>query len=52
MEIKEKIEEIVDKAKNDKEFHKKLKGNPVEAIEVLLGTDLPDEQLKTIADGV
>ncbi|MCQ4635233.1 hypothetical protein NE619_00610 [Anaerovorax odorimutans] len=52
MEIKEKIEELVDKAKNDEEFHKGLKEDPVKAVEGLLGVDLPDEQVKAIAHGV
>lgn len=52
MEIKEKIEEIIEKAKNDKEFHAQLKEDPVKAIEGLLGVDLPDEQIKAIAEGV
>lgn len=52
MEIKEKIEELVDKAKNDEEFHKELKEDPVKAVEGLLGVDLPDEQVKAIAHGV
>ena len=46
MEIKEKIEEIVEKVKNDKDFGKNFKENPVKALEELLGTDLPDEQVK------
>ena len=33
MDIKEKIEEIVDKVKNDKEFEKNFKENPVKAVE-------------------
>lgn len=52
MEIKEKIEAIVNKAKNDEAFHKELKSNPVKAIEDLFGVDLPDEQVKAIAEGV
>lgn len=52
MEIKEKIEEIVKKAKSDEAFHKELKENPVKAIEELLGADLPEDQLKAIAEGV
>lgn len=52
MDIKAKIEEIVEKAKNDETFHKELKSNPVKAIEDLLGVDLPDEQIKAVAEGV
>lgn len=52
MDIKTKIEEIVNKAKNDEKFHAELKSNPVKAVEDLLGVDLPDEQIKAIAAGV
>lgn len=52
MEIKEKIEEIVEKVKNDKDFDKNFKEDPVKALEELLGTDLPDEQVKAVIEGV
>ena len=52
MEIKEKIEEIVEKVKNDKDFGKNFKEDPVKALEELLGTDLPDEQVKAVIEGV
>ena len=52
MDIKDKIEELVDKAKNDDAFHKELKEDPVKAVEDLLDVDLPDEQVKAIAHGV
>ncbi|MBE6860456.1 MAG: hypothetical protein IKL31_06755 [Ruminococcus sp.] len=52
MDIKEKIEEIVDKVKNDKEFEKNFKENPVKAVESVVGVDLPDDKIKPIVDGV
>lgn len=52
MDIKAKIEEIVDKVKNDKNFGEEFKANPVKAIESVLGVDLPDEQIKAVVDGV
>ena len=51
MEIKEKIEEIVEKVKNDKDFGKNFKEDPVKALEELLGTDLPDKQVKAVIEG-
>ena len=52
MDIKEKIEEIVDKVKNDEEFEKNFKENPVKAVESVVGVDLPDDKIKLIVEGV
>jgi hypothetical protein len=52
MDIKEKIEEIVDKVKNDEEFEKNFKENPVKAVESVVGVDLPDDKIKPIVEGV
>lgn len=50
--MKEKIEEIVKKVKDDKDFAKKFKENPVKAVESVLGVDLPDDQINGIIEGV
>lgn len=47
-DIKKKIEDIVERVKNDKGFAAKFKQNPVKALEGLLGVDLPDEQIKEV----
>ncbi len=52
MNIKEKIEEIVDKVKNDENFAKTFQENPVKAVEGILGVDLPDDQIESVIDGV
>ena len=52
MDIKEKIEEIVSKVKNDKEFGKNYKEAPVKAVESVIGIDLPDDQIEKIISGV
>lgn len=52
MDIKEKIEEIVDKVKNDKDFAKKFKDSPVKAVEGVIGVDLPDDKIEAVVDGV
>lgn len=52
MDIKEKIEEIVEKVKGDESFLAKFKSDPVGAIEGLIGVDLPDDQIKAIVEGV
>ena len=51
-EIKEKIEEIVGKLKNDDELRAQFKTEPIKAIEKLIGIDLPDETVEKIIDGV
>ncbi|MCH5204960.1 MAG: hypothetical protein J1F03_09425 [Oscillospiraceae bacterium] len=52
MDIKAKIEEVVNKVKNDKGFADKFQKEPVKAVEEVLGVDLPDDQVKGIIDGV
>ncbi|MBO5375506.1 MAG: hypothetical protein J6A52_01485 [Bacilli bacterium] len=52
MLMKEKIEEIVEKVKNDKDFMNKFKENPVKAVEEVLGVDLPEEQINNIVETV
>lgn len=52
MDIKAKIDELVSKVKNDKEFGKKFKESPVKAVESVLGVDLPDDQIEKVVNGV
>lgn len=52
MDIKKKIEELAEKVKNDKELQAEFLKDPISALEKLLGVDLPEEQLKQLADGI
>jgi hypothetical protein len=52
MDIKAKIEELTEKIKSDKDLQEKFKSNPVAAVESLLGVDLPDDQIMSIAEGI
>ena len=52
MDIKAKIEEIVNKIKNDSEFKGKFTSDPVKAVESVVGVDLPDDQINGIIEGV
>lgn len=52
MDIKAKIEEIINKIKGDTALQEQFKKDPVKAVEGLLGVDLPDEQIKAVVDGV
>ena len=50
--LKKKIDEIVKKIKEDKDFAKKFKSNPIKAVEDVLGIDLPDDQINKVIEGV
>ncbi len=52
MDIKEKIEEIVEKVKADPDFAADFKANPIKAVEKILGVDLPDDMIQKVVDGV
>lgn len=52
MDIKAKIDEVVNKVKNDKDFAAKFQKEPIKAVEDVLGVDLPDDQIKGIIEGV
>ncbi|MDE5883723.1 MAG: hypothetical protein K2H29_01385 [Oscillospiraceae bacterium] len=52
LDMKAKMEELMQKIKNDKDFSKKFTENPVKAVEDLLGVDLPDDQINAIINGV
>ncbi len=52
MDIKEKIEEIVEKVKADPDFASQFKADPVKAVEKVLGVDLPDDVVNKVIDGV
>ena len=47
-EIKNKIEEVVNKIKNDGDFASKFKNDPVKTVEDIVGVDLPDDQVNQI----
>ncbi len=52
MDIKAKVEELVEKIKGNPKLLSQFKENPVKVIEDLVGIDLPDEQLEKVADMV
>lgn len=51
-EIKERIDEIVEKIKSDKDIANKFQKDPVSTVEELIGIDLPNEQIETLVDGI
>ena len=52
MDIKAKITELVDKIKGDPALMEKFKNEPIPTVEGLLGVDLPDDQIKSVVDGI
>lgn len=52
MDIKEKIEELVDKIKGDKNLTKKFQDDPVSTVEGLIGVDIPNDKVEAIVDGI
>lgn len=52
MDIKAKIDEIVNKIKSDESFAADFKADPVKAVEKVIGVDLPDDQVNKLIDGV
>lgn len=52
MDIKAKIDEVVDKVKSDPDFATKFKSEPIKAVEDVLGVDLPDDAVRSVIDGV
>ncbi len=50
--IKEKIEEIVKKIQNDKDFANKFTKDPISSVESVLGIDLPNDEIQKIVDAV
>lgn len=51
-EIKEIVEKIVNKAKNDPNLLKKLQSNPEKTIESLTGIDIPDGAIDQVVKAV
>ncbi len=52
MDIKAKIDEIVNKVKSDPDIAKKFQSDPIKTVEGILGVDLPDDVIKQVVDGV
>jgi len=51
-EIKDKIEDLVEKIMDDKALMAKFQKDPVAVVEKLIGVDLPNDQLNKLVDGV
>lgn len=51
-ELKEKIEELINKVKNDPSFSTRFQSEPVKVVEEVMGVDLPDDKINEIIDTV
>ena len=52
IDIKEKIEDLVEKIQKNPTLLKKFNTEPVKVVEELVGIDLPDELIEKVVDGV
>lgn len=52
MDIKEQINKIVEKVKNEPEIAELFKKEPIKAVEKVLGVDLPDDVIEKVVEGV
>ncbi len=52
MDVKAKINEIVEKVKKDPKLMENFKKDPVKTVESLIGVDLPDDITEQIVSGV
>ena len=52
MDLKEKIEQVVEACTKNSEIKELFAKEPVKAIEKVLGVDLPDDIIEKIIDGV
>lgn len=50
--LKDKMEEIVEKIKSDKNIAAKFQKDPISTVEELLGIDLPNDQLEGLVDAI
>ncbi len=52
MDIKGKIDEVVNKVKSDPNFAEQFKNEPIKAVEGVIGVDLPDDVINNVVDAV
>lgn len=50
MDIKKKVEELVEQIKKNPKLLADFRENPVPVVEKLVGMDLPDDQVKQMAE--
>ena len=51
-QLKDKIDEIVEKVKSDKNVADKFQKDPIATVEGLIGIDLPNDQIENVVEAV
>ena len=51
-QLKDKIDDIVEKIKSDKNIAAKFQKDPVSTVEELIGIDLPNDQIDGVVDAI
>ena len=52
MEIKEKVEAIIEEIKKNPNIKEEFEKDPVKTIEKIIGVDLPDDMVEKVVDAV
>ncbi len=52
MDIKEKVNEVVEKVTKDKDLQEQFRKEPIKAVEKVLGVELPDDVVEKVVEGV
>lgn len=50
MDIKKKVEELVEKIQKNPQLLKEFRTNPVKVVESIVGIDLPDKEIMQLAE--
>lgn len=50
MDVKKTVEGVIDTLKKDPKMLEKFSKEPIPVVEKLVGVDLPDDQIKQVAD--
>jgi len=50
VDIKAKVEELVEKIRNNPQMLSEFNENPVPVVEAIVGMDLPDDQIRQLAE--
>lgn len=50
MDIKEKANELIEKIKDDPALLQQFRENPIRVVEALIGIDLPDDEIRQLAE--
>lgn len=52
IDIKAKINEVVEKVTKDKDLKEKFQKDPIKTVEGIIGVDLPDDAMQKVVEGV